>query len=113
MSQRVSLTQYLVEQQRLHGHIPQQLRLLIEVVARACKRIAISVNKGVARSSGPTTDDGLKITERYKPAPGGEAHVRPRRPRPAVCSSATTHVPSAAPASASRAATSLVDVIHG
>ncbi|WP_423594688.1 class 1 fructose-bisphosphatase [Roseateles sp. MS654] len=46
MSHRVSLTQYLVEQQRLHGHIPQQLRLLIEVVARACKRIAISVNKG-------------------------------------------------------------------
>ncbi|GAA0750477.1 class 1 fructose-bisphosphatase [Ideonella azotifigens] len=46
MSQRVSLTQYLVEQQREHGHIPAQLRLLIEVVARACKRIAISVNKG-------------------------------------------------------------------
>jgi fructose-1,6-bisphosphatase I len=43
---RVSLTQYLVEQQREHGHIPGQLRLLIEVVARACKRIAISVNKG-------------------------------------------------------------------
>jgi fructose-1,6-bisphosphatase I len=36
----------LVEQQRAHGHIPPQLRLLIEVVARACKRIAISVNKG-------------------------------------------------------------------
>ena len=46
MSKRVSLTQYLVEQQRMHGHIPAQLRLLIEVVARACKRIAISVNKG-------------------------------------------------------------------
>ncbi|MCA0176111.1 MAG: class 1 fructose-bisphosphatase [Proteobacteria bacterium] len=46
MSKRVSLTQYLVEQQRLHGRIPQELRLLIEVVARACKRIAISVNKG-------------------------------------------------------------------
>jgi len=43
---RVSLTQYLVEQQRAHGNIPPQLRLLIEVVARACKRIAISVNKG-------------------------------------------------------------------
>jgi fructose-1,6-bisphosphatase I len=43
---RISLTQYLVEQQREHGHIPGQLRLLIEVVARACKRIAISVNKG-------------------------------------------------------------------
>lgn len=43
---RISLTQYLVEQQRADGTIPQQLRLLIEVVARACKRIAISVNKG-------------------------------------------------------------------
>ncbi len=29
MSKRVSLTQYLVEQQRQHGHIPGQLRLLI------------------------------------------------------------------------------------
>jgi len=46
MTRRISLTQYLIEQQREHGHIPQQLRLLIEVVARACKRIAISVNKG-------------------------------------------------------------------
>jgi fructose-1,6-bisphosphatase I len=43
---RVSLTQYLVEQQREHGRIPSQLRLLIEVVARACKQIAIAVNKG-------------------------------------------------------------------
>ena len=43
---RVSLTQYLVEQQREHGRIPGELRLLIEVVARACKRIAIAVNKG-------------------------------------------------------------------
>ena len=43
---KVSLTQYLVEQQREHGRIPAQLRLLIEVVARACKRIAIAVNKG-------------------------------------------------------------------
>jgi fructose-1,6-bisphosphatase I len=46
MSKRVSLTQYLVEQQRHQGNIPGQLRLLIEVVARACKTIAISVNKG-------------------------------------------------------------------
>ena len=46
MEKRISLTQYLVEQQRKHGHIPGQLRLLLEVVARACKRIAISVNKG-------------------------------------------------------------------
>jgi fructose-1,6-bisphosphatase I len=46
MTRRVSLTQYLVEQQREHGTIPAQLRLLLEVVARACKGIAISVNKG-------------------------------------------------------------------
>ena len=43
---RVSLTRYLVEQQREHGRIPSELRLLIEIVARACKSIAISVNKG-------------------------------------------------------------------
>jgi fructose-1,6-bisphosphatase I len=46
MTKRISLTQYLIEQQRQHGNIPSQLRLLIEVVARACKRISISVNKG-------------------------------------------------------------------
>lgn len=46
MSRKVSLTQYLIEQQRQHGKIPAELRLLIEVVARACKSIAISVNKG-------------------------------------------------------------------
>ncbi len=43
---RISLTQYLVEQQRDRGQIPPPLRLLIETVARACKHIAISVNKG-------------------------------------------------------------------
>lgn len=46
MTKRISLTQYLIEQQRAHDSIPAQLRLLIEVVARACKTIAISVNKG-------------------------------------------------------------------
>ena len=46
MTGKISLTRYLVEQQRVHGSIPPELRLLIEVVARACKRIAISVNKG-------------------------------------------------------------------
>ena len=46
MSKRISLTQYLIEQQRGQAQLPPQLRLLIEVVARACKSIAISVNKG-------------------------------------------------------------------
>ncbi|WP_406622489.1 class 1 fructose-bisphosphatase [Acidovorax sp. SDU_ACID1] len=46
MTERISLTRYLVEQQRVDGRIPPQLRLLLEVVARACKRIALAVNKG-------------------------------------------------------------------
>ena len=46
MSHKVSLTQYLIEQQRGEAQLAPQLRLLIEIVARACKRIAISVNKG-------------------------------------------------------------------
>ncbi len=46
MSAKISLTQYLVEQQREHGRITPPLRLLLETVARACKHIAISVNKG-------------------------------------------------------------------
>ncbi len=46
MTSRVSLTQYLVEQQRERGKIPAELRLLLEVVARACKRISYSVGKG-------------------------------------------------------------------
>jgi len=45
-TRRISLTQYLIEQQRGSAQLPSQLRLLIEVVARACKTIAISVNKG-------------------------------------------------------------------
>ncbi len=46
MSQKISLTRYLVEQQRQDGHIPPSLRLLLEVVARACKSISQAVNKG-------------------------------------------------------------------
>ncbi|MBK6867734.1 MAG: class 1 fructose-bisphosphatase [Burkholderiales bacterium] len=46
MSKRISLTRYLVEKQRDDGHIPSQLRLLLEVVARACKSISHAVNKG-------------------------------------------------------------------
>ena len=46
MSPKISLTRYLVEQQRMDGHIPSHLRLLLEVVARACKRISQSVSKG-------------------------------------------------------------------
>ncbi len=43
---RISLTQHLIEQQREHNTIPAELRLLIEVVARACKTISHAVGKG-------------------------------------------------------------------
>jgi fructose-1,6-bisphosphatase I len=42
----INLTRYLVEQEREHGAITPHLRLLVEVVARACKRISLAVNKG-------------------------------------------------------------------
>ncbi|WP_395827334.1 class 1 fructose-bisphosphatase [Collimonas sp.] len=43
---RISLTQHLIEQRRLHNSIPAELRLLIEVVGRACKTISHAVGKG-------------------------------------------------------------------
>jgi fructose-1,6-bisphosphatase I len=43
---RVTLTQYLVEQQRANAKVTPELRLLIEVVARACKAISHAVGKG-------------------------------------------------------------------
>ncbi|MFW9595973.1 MAG: class 1 fructose-bisphosphatase [Macromonas sp.] len=42
----ITLTRYLIEQQRTQGALPAELRLLLETVARACQHIAISVNKG-------------------------------------------------------------------
>ena len=41
----INLTRFLINQQR-EGRIEADLRLLIEVVARACKRISIAVGKG-------------------------------------------------------------------
>jgi len=38
----VSLSRYLVEEQRAKGKIPPELRLLLEVVARACKGMTAS-----------------------------------------------------------------------
>ncbi|MDB5862024.1 MAG: fructose-6-bisphosphatase family protein [Ramlibacter sp.] len=46
MTPRISLTRYLVEKQRVDDRIPSDLRLLLEVVARACKGISHAVNKG-------------------------------------------------------------------
>jgi fructose-1,6-bisphosphatase I len=42
----IFLTQFLIEEQRKKGQINADLRLLLEVVTRACKRISICVGKG-------------------------------------------------------------------
>lgn len=46
MNKRTSLTQYLVEKQRNDNALPAELRLLIEIVSRACKTISHAVSKG-------------------------------------------------------------------
>ena len=43
---RIALTQFLIEEQREKEVISGDLRLLIEVVARACKAISIAIGKG-------------------------------------------------------------------
>lgn len=44
--QSVTLTRFLIEQQRQANALPSELRLLIETVARACKTISHSVSRG-------------------------------------------------------------------
>ncbi|MBK5106281.1 MAG: fructose-bisphosphatase class I, partial [Burkholderiales bacterium] len=58
MTSPVSLTQYLILKQREKGLIPGELRLLIEVVTRACKRISIAVSKGAL--GGILGDNGIE-----------------------------------------------------
>ncbi|KDB06691.1 Fructose-1,6-bisphosphatase class 1 [Burkholderia sp. lig30] len=43
---RTTLSKFLIEQQRVTNKLPADLRLLIEVVARACKAISYNVSKG-------------------------------------------------------------------
>src|SRR5579872_2193365 len=42
----IHLTRFLIEEQRAQKQIDADLRLLIEVVSRACKMISIAVAKG-------------------------------------------------------------------
>jgi len=43
---RMTLSRYLIEEQRQKGVITADLKLLIEVVSRACKAISIAIGKG-------------------------------------------------------------------
>ena len=44
---RMTLSRYLIEAQREKGTLCSDLRLLIEVVSRACKSISIAIGKGL------------------------------------------------------------------
>ncbi len=46
IARRTTLSKFLIEQQRVTNKLPADLRLLIEVVARACKAISYNVSKG-------------------------------------------------------------------
>src|SRR5262249_25655179 len=75
--------------------------------------INISATLTAAANEIKGREEGLKsgprITEKYRPASGGENHGRPCRPLPAVCSRATITVPSLPARPAISRATSLVD----
>ncbi len=49
---RPSLSRYMIEQQRAKGKIDADLRLLLEVVSRACKGISIAIGKGALPEGG-------------------------------------------------------------
>jgi len=46
LTKPISLTRFLIEEQRAKSQINADLRLLIEVVARACKSISLAVGRG-------------------------------------------------------------------
>ena len=54
---RVTLTQFLVGQQRNRNLINADLRLLIETIARACKAISTRVNKGALADGHGSTEN--------------------------------------------------------
>ena len=61
MAKQISFSRYLVEQQRVDGRIPADLRLLLEVVSRACRSISLSVNKGaIGGVLGATTSENVQ-----------------------------------------------------
>lgn len=58
---RISLTQHLIEEHRIANNIPEELRLLLEVVARACKVIGHAVGKGALGDIlGSTTTENVQ-----------------------------------------------------
>ena len=87
------------------GHLIPQLRPLISRIASTVATAAINVHLGASCGG----KGGLRMTDTQTPPPGGENHPRFKRPRPKVCASDTTIVPSTTSSAAKRLASLLVE----
>jgi hypothetical protein len=89
------------------GHLTLTLANARVATASRTARPAHRARPGV--SSG--LKSGRSTSENHKPAPGGDNHSLPRRPRPRAWLSAPNKAPWAAPALAASIASSLVDSV--
>src|SRR2546427_672234 len=76
------------------GHLRATRRPVAPSTPSARATPAVSVKSAVARGGSTRALAGASTTDTYKPEPAGENQEWPRRPRPAVCSSAITTRPS-------------------
>ena len=95
---------------RSFGHL--SCTASVEQRARS-RRAARGRWPGSARSPGTSSSFGRKSTENSRLSPGAASQALPRRPRPAVCSSATNSEPCGAPERAASRALSLVEPVTG
>ena len=79
--------------------------------ARNAAATAIPVSSGSQARAAGATVTGRSSTENTSAARGGLDQDRPRRPRPAVCVSAASTRPSAAPAWAAASRSALVEPV--
>jgi hypothetical protein len=78
------------------GHFTSTSSPVLAWMPSAMATPAATVSNVVARRGSTPARAGARTVETYNPLPGGENHVRPRRPRPDVWAPATTTVPSVA-----------------
>ena len=84
--------------------VPDGVRKTPTASWRATAAVSASVAGGGSLARRRTSVDPEKL-------PGGALHVRPSRPRPAVCRSARSHSPSSAPCVARRSISAFVDPV--
>jgi hypothetical protein len=105
---------------RPSSRIPLSLRPSIQMSFGHLMPQRAAANASQASATATGTPSGSSASRRVRSRtstdtssalPGGADHVRPCRPRPALCSAAVTTVPSGAPASASSRARAFVESV--